>query len=77
MKWNWAAYLLFGLGVFLMLIHTTIAAIWTVFGFPGAPPLTASSGVLYYLQGFTPPLGAILMLIAGLVYGAQSRRGEK
>ncbi|MEX2161311.1 MAG: hypothetical protein WD751_05285 [Anaerolineales bacterium] len=77
MNKTWAAYLLFWLGVFLLGIHTTLPVLWTLLGLPEPIPFTADSGVLYYLQGFTPPLGAILMLIAGLVYGAQSKRGEK
>ena len=70
---NRSALILFAFGVFLMLIHTTIAAVWTVLGLPGAPPLTAPSGVLYYLQGFSPPLGVLLLFGAGLLNEAKAK----
>lgn len=68
MKREWLAYGLFGLGAFFLAIHTVVPALWTLFGLAGPPPLTGESGVLYFLPGFSPPLGAVAMLLAGLAY---------
>lgn len=64
---------LFGAGVFLLLVHTTMPALWQVFGVPGPYPLAATEGILVVASGFTPPLGVTLMLCAGFVYGSKDR----
>lgn len=66
-----AARMLFGAGVFLLLVHTTLPALWQVLGLSGPYPLAATKGILIAASGFTPPLGVTLMLCAGFVYGAK------
>ena len=61
------AYILFGVGVLLLEIHTTFAVFWQLLGIPMPYPLSQSI-VLYYSSGFTPILGAICLLLAGLNY---------
>jgi hypothetical protein len=63
-------YLLFGLGVLLLEMHTTVAVLWQLSGATGEYPL--SHGViLYYAQGFTPMLGVVTLFLAGLAYEKQ------
>lgn len=61
------AYILFGLGVFLLEVHTTFAVFWQLSGNPASYPFSQSV-ILYYAQGFTPILGAFCLLAAGLAY---------
>jgi hypothetical protein len=61
------AYLLFATGVLLLGVQTTFAFLWQITGMPGAYPLSRST-ILYYAQGFTPMMGALVMLLAGLIY---------
>ena len=60
---------IFGLGVCLLFIHTTLPAAWELFG-PMAPyPLSSTTGLGALASGFTPPLGAVLTVIAAVVVG--------
>jgi hypothetical protein len=67
---NWVAYALFGAGVGLLFVHTTLAVLWTLFGPLRPYPLITTAGPLALAPGLTPPLGLLLMLLAGRVYGA-------
>lgn len=61
-------YVLFGIGVLLLEIHTTFPVLWQLMtGSPETYPLSGTT-LLYYAQGFTPILGAVCLLLAGLVY---------
>ncbi|HEU0295293.1 MAG TPA: hypothetical protein VFR47_21310 [Anaerolineales bacterium] len=62
------SYLLFGLGVLLLEMHTTLAVLWQITGAAGRMYPLSSGTVLYYAQGFTPMLGVLTLFIAGLVY---------
>jgi hypothetical protein len=59
--------ILFVLGALLLEIHTTFAVLWQISGISLPYPL-GQSIVLYYAQGFTPILGAVCLLAAGLAY---------
>lgn len=72
-----AAYLLFGSGVLLLFIHTTLPALWQLFGPPGDYPLASTEGPLVMASGFTPVVGAVLMLFGGLVHGSRPRRADR
>lgn len=65
---------LFFLGGFLLLVHTTLPFLWALAGNPFPYPLTSSSGILWFLSGFTPAIGAIVIVIAGLIYGREKVR---
>jgi hypothetical protein len=67
--------LLFWIGVFLLFVHTTLPALWQLAGFSMPYPLASTEGLLGLSAGFTPPLGAALILIAALVGG--SPQGEE
>lgn len=67
MRRRLAAALLFGLGVVLLFVHTTMPALWELFGPEGDYPLASADGTLALASGFTPVIGAVLMLTAGLV----------
>jgi hypothetical protein len=64
------SYLLFGLRVLWLEIHTTLAVLWQISGAAGEYPLSSGT-VLYYAQGFTPMLGVMTLFIAGLAYEKQ------
>lgn len=65
------SYLLFGLGMLLLEMHTTLAVLWQITGTAGGTYPLSSGTVLYYAQGFTPMLGVLTLFIAGLVYEKQ------
>lgn len=64
---------LFYIGVALMLVHTTLPFLWELARIPWAYPLTSTKGILLILSGFTPPIGALFMVVGGLIYGRRVR----
>ena len=64
---------IFLLGTFFLFMHTTIPFLWAIIGITYPYPLSSNQGVLFYLQGFSPPIGAILMVLGGLIYGREAR----
>jgi hypothetical protein len=64
---------LFSLGVFLVYVYTTIPFIWALVGIPLHYPLMTTEGVLAMLPGFMPPLGALLLVVGGLIYGREAK----
>jgi hypothetical protein len=65
---------LFFTGVFFLLVHTTIPFLWGLIGVPSAYPLVSSEGILALLPAFTPPIGGLLMVLGGILYGKLMRR---
>jgi hypothetical protein len=65
---------LYFIGVFFLFVHTTLPFLWSFFGSSSAYPLASSAGFWSILPGFTPPIGALLMLLGGLLYGKETRR---
>jgi len=65
---------LFSVGTFAIVVHTILPFLWALVGIPMSYPLAAAEGPLAYLSGFTPPIGALLMVMAGLVFGRQKGR---
>jgi hypothetical protein len=63
----------FALGAFLVNVHTTLAFLWVVVGMPLAAYPFLFKG-LPYLPGFTPVVGAVLMVVGSLIYGREARR---
>jgi hypothetical protein len=59
---------IFLLGTFFMFMHTTIPFLWAIIGITYPYPLSSNQGVLFYLQGFSPPIGAILLVAGSLIY---------
>jgi hypothetical protein len=64
-------YLLFGLGVLMLEMHTTLAVLWQITGAVGGTYPLSRGTILYYAQGFTPMLGVLILFLAGLVYEKQ------
>jgi hypothetical protein len=60
---------LFALGAFFVFVHTTLTFLWALAGITLDYPLTSTEGVLSILPGFTPAIGALLLVVGGLVYG--------
>ncbi len=67
---------IFSVGVFFLFVNTTVSFVWRLVGVPWAYPLTPTEGseMLISLPGFTPAVGAALMVIGGLVYGRKRER---
>lgn len=64
---------LFSVGVFLVFVHTTLPFLWTLIGIPLAYPLWPTEGIWVILPGLTPPIGAMFMVLGGLIYGREAR----
>jgi hypothetical protein len=65
---------LFVVGVFCLFVHTTLPFIWALFGIPATYPLTSSRGIWAFLPGFTPAIGALILVLGGILYGKEVRR---
>ncbi len=64
----------FALGAFLVHVYTTLLFLWALVGMPlGAYPLMLPQG-LRMLIGFTPAIGAVLLVVSSLIYGRGARR---
>jgi len=59
---------IFLLGIFFMLMHTTIPFLWALIGITYPYPLASNQGFLLYLQGFSPAIGAVLLVVGSLTY---------
>jgi len=59
---------LFALGVFSMHVYTTASFLWALMGIPLAYPSVPPS-----IWGYSVPIGAVLMVIGGLVYGKKAK----
>ena len=62
---------IFLLGIFFLLMHSTFPFLWALIGIPSPYPLSADEGFLFYFQGFSPAVGAILLVVGGLVYSGK------
>ncbi len=63
---------LFVIGIFFMLVYSIGSFLWELIGVP-LPYLSISSDI----WGFFLPIGAVLMILAGLVYGKKSKEAIK
>jgi len=64
----------FALGVVILHLYTTLLYVWALFThslrtFPLMLPVSMLS-----LIGWTPAIGALLLVVGGLIYGLQARR---
>ena len=57
---------LFALGVFFMHVFTTVSFLWTLMRIPLAYP-----SVPLGIWGYSVPIGAVLMVMGGLIYGTK------
>jgi len=64
----------FALGAFLVHVHTTLVFLWTVVGMPLAAYPLLFREIHPYLPGFTPAIGAVLLVVGSLIYGREARR---
>ena len=62
----------FVVGIFCMFVYTTAFFLWLLIGVP-----LSYSPLPTMIWGFLPPIGAVLMVIAGLVYGRGTKEGVK
>lgn len=65
--------IVFWLGVFSILVHTSLSLLWAVAGIKLAYPFAVSGTYLGILALATPPLGATLMVVGGLIYGMKKK----
>ena len=68
---------IFLLGIFFLFMHTTIPFLWAIIGITYPYPLSSNQGVLFYLQGLSPPIGAILLVVGGLIYSEEKEITRK
>lgn len=59
---------IFLLGTFFMFMHTTTPFLWALIGITYPYPLSSNEGFMLYLQGFSPAIGAILLVVGSLTY---------
>ena len=64
----------FALGALILHLYTTLLYLWALVThslrtFPLMLPVS-----MLALIGFTPPIGALLLVVGGLIYGRQVRR---
>ena len=64
---------LFALGVFSLFVHTTLPFLWYLVGITLDYPLASTEGILFILPGITPAIGALLLVVGGLVYGLEAK----
>jgi len=64
----------FALGAFLVQVHTTLSFLWAAVGMPLAAYPLLFKGALAYLPGFTPAIGAVLLVVGSLIYSREARR---
>jgi hypothetical protein len=66
---------LFCVGVFFFFffffVHTTLPFLSGLLGVPSAYPLVSREGVWALLPAFTPPIGGLLMVLGGMLYGRE------
>jgi hypothetical protein len=65
--------LFFFAGIFLMVVHTTLPFIWNLVGIKSPYPLISDSVIGTFLPGFTPVIGAFLMMMGGYLYGRKPK----
>lgn len=68
MNKNNLGIVIFLLGIFFLFMHTTIPFLWAIIGITYPYPLSSNQGVLFYLQGLSPPIGAVLLVVGSLIY---------
>jgi hypothetical protein len=65
---------LFALGALILHLYTTLLYVWALFaGSLRTFPLMLPPEMLS-LIGFTPPIGALLLVAGSLIYGQQARK---
>jgi hypothetical protein len=63
----------FALGAFLVHVHTTLTFLWVAVGMPLAAYPLLFKRIHPYLPGFTPAIGAVLLVVGSLIYGREAR----
>lgn len=63
----------FVLGVFTILVHTSLSLLWAVSGINLPYPFAVSGTYLGILALATPPLGALFLVVGGLISGAKKK----
>lgn len=63
----------FVVGAFLVHAYSTLFFLWMLVGIPLAYPLMPTEGVLSRFWGWYVPLGAVLMVVGGLIYGREAK----
>jgi len=71
---NWGIAV-FILGIIVMFLYTTFSFLWAFAGISSPYPiaLEGKSELVGAFAFFAPPIGALTMVIGGLVYGLKSK----
>ena len=65
--------IVFVLGILTMLIYTAFSFLWSLAGISLPYPLEVKTESFGLFQLLTPPIGAILMVMGGLIYGQKDK----
>ena len=68
MNKKYLGIVIFLIGIFFLLMHTSLPFLWSIAGIASPYPLSSNHGIFFYLQGFSLPIGAILLVVGGLTY---------
>lgn len=60
---------IFALGVLTLFSYTAFSFLWAMAGFSMSYPLVVKTESFGLFMLMTPPLGALIMVIGGLIYG--------
>lgn len=64
---------IFALGILTMFMYTTFTFLWALAGLALPFPLSVDNESFSLFQLLTPPLGAILMIAGGLIFGKKEK----
>ena len=78
MKHEKLGIVIFVLGILSMFVYTAFSFLWAFSGTSSAYPLAikSSSELVGAMVFFSPPIGALLMVIGGLVHGLKSKEAK-
>ena len=72
---NWGIAV-FVLGIIVMFLYTTFSFLWALSGISSQYPISleGKSELVGAFAFFAPPIGALLMVIGGLIYGKKEAK---
>ncbi|MBU0671374.1 MAG: hypothetical protein ABH835_04370 [Patescibacteria group bacterium] len=73
MKTSAVGKIIFAFGIVTMFMYTTFTFLWALAGLALPFPLSVDNESFSLFQLLTPPLGAILMIAGGLIFGKKEK----
>ncbi|MBU0545839.1 hypothetical protein KKA13_01120 [Patescibacteria group bacterium] len=66
--------IIFFIGILTMFVYSAFSFLWALSGIPLPYPLAGESDLFGLFALMTPPIGALLMVIGGLIYGKKIKK---